>query len=72
MMWLRVIGLVVMVQAKCQKQEVSWTGGESIDWPCELTQRMLRKSDIFISKNVIATRFAIHGDEAYVAVPRFL
>lgn len=49
---------------------VEWTGG-SFAWPCSSTKSLYRSSNKYISKNVIATRAQISGDDIYLALPRY-
>ncbi|CAL7935460.1 unnamed protein product [Xylocopa violacea] len=49
---------------------VKWTGG-TFEWPCITTKNMFKSSGRYIPKNVIATRVAMHDDDAIVALPRF-
>ncbi|NP_001154986.1 yellow-g2b precursor [Nasonia vitripennis] len=52
-------------------KNVKWTGGDSISWPCSTTKQLYKSSAKFVSKNMLATRVAVHNDNAYVAMPRF-
>lgn len=49
---------------------VEWFGG-SFEWPCTQTKSLYKSSGKYISKNVIATRAQIVGDDVYVALPRY-
>lgn len=49
---------------------VEWTGG-SFEWPCAQTKSLYKSSGKYISKNIIATRAQIIGDNVYVALPRY-
>lgn len=49
---------------------VEWTGG-SFEWPCAQTKSLYKSSGKYISKNVIATRAQIVGNNVYVALPRY-
>lgn len=49
---------------------LEWTGA-SFDWPCSSTKSLYKSSGKYISKNVIATRAQIVGDDVFVALPRY-
>lgn len=49
---------------------LEWTGG-SFEWPCASTKSLYKSSGKYISKNVIATRAQIIGDDVIVALPRY-
>lgn len=49
---------------------VEWIGGSFV-WPCSQTKSLYKSSGKYISKNVIATRAQIIGDNVYVALPRY-
>lgn len=49
---------------------LEWTGG-SFEWPCPSTKSLYKSSGKYISKNVIATRAQIVGDDVFVALPRY-
>ncbi|XP_031627079.1 major royal jelly protein 1 [Contarinia nasturtii] len=49
---------------------VEWTGG-TFEWPCSQTKSLYKSSGKYISKNIIATRAQIIGDNVYVALPRY-
>lgn len=49
---------------------VEWTGG-TFEWPCAQTKSLYKSSGKYISKNVIATRAQIVGENVYVALPRY-
>ncbi|XP_003695155.1 protein yellow [Apis florea] len=51
-------------------ETIKWTGG-SFEWPSSTTKNMYKSNGKYISKNVIATRIAMHNNEAIVALPRF-
>lgn len=48
---------------------LQWTGA-SFAWPCPSTKALYRNSNKYISKNIIATRAQISGDDIYLALPR--
>ena len=48
---------------------VEWQGG-TFEWPCAQTKTLYKSLGKYISKNVIATRAQIDGDNVYVALPR--
>lgn len=50
-------------------ERVKWTGG-IFEWPCPISKNIFKNSGKYIPKNVIATRAAIHNDDAIVALPR--
>lgn len=52
-------------------KNVKWTGGDSIKWPCPTTKQLYKSSSKFVSKNMLATRVAVHNNNAYVAMPRY-
>ncbi|KAJ6644434.1 Protein yellow, partial [Pseudolycoriella hygida] len=47
-----------------------WTGA-TFAWPCPSTKSLYRNSNKYISKNIIATRAQISGDDVYMALPRY-
>lgn len=49
---------------------LQWTGA-SFAWPCPSTKSLYRNSNKYISKNIIATRAQITGDDIYLALPRY-
>lgn len=49
---------------------LQWTGGH-FEWPCPSTKSLFKTSGKYISKNVIATRAQIRGDEIFLALPRY-
>ncbi|XP_031366637.1 protein yellow-like [Apis dorsata] len=51
-------------------ETIKWTGG-NFEWPSSTTKNMYKSNGKYISKNVIATRVAMHNNEAIVALPRF-
>lgn len=70
-----VTAVTVKSQGTCSYSEnvcknIKWTGGEHIAWPCPMLKKSLKRSEQFISKNILAMRFAVNDDNAYVAMPR--
>lgn len=51
-------------------QTITWSGGDFI-WPCDSTKKMFKSSGKYLSKNVIATRGQMYGDEIFLALPRY-
>ncbi len=49
---------------------IQWTGA-SFEWPCPSTKSLYKNSNKYISKNIIATRAQIAGDDLYLALPRY-
>lgn len=49
---------------------LEWMGG-SFEWPCPSTKSLYKSSGKYVSKNVIATRAQIIGDDVFVALPRY-
>ncbi|KAF2894442.1 hypothetical protein ILUMI_11731 [Ignelater luminosus] len=61
---------VICITAVCDKETVEWTGGPLV-WAEAATKAAYQSSGRYISKNMIATRGQIHGDHAYLAIPRY-
>lgn len=51
-------------------ETIKWTGG-NFEWPSSTTKNMYKSNGKYIPKNVIATRVAMHNNEAIVALPRY-
>ncbi|KAJ8678889.1 hypothetical protein QAD02_014676 [Eretmocerus hayati] len=65
------VGFDEYVGSRAICKEVQWSGGNSFKWPSATTKQLYKNGKMFVSKNVLATRFAVYKDEAYVAMPRF-
>lgn len=61
---------VTPIEVKQSDPCVEWIGGSFV-WPCSQTKSLYKSSGKYISKNVIATRAQIIGDDVYVALPRY-
>lgn len=61
--------------ASCDKEllnELSvYINGNNINFPCASTEKIYKKSGLYIPKNMIATRVQISGPDVFVATPRF-
>jgi len=61
--------------ASCDKEllnELSvYINGNNIVFPCASTEKIYKKSGLYVPKNIIATRVQISGSDVFVATPRF-
>ncbi|KAE8737024.1 hypothetical protein FOCC_FOCC017518 [Frankliniella occidentalis] len=61
--------------ASCDKEllnELSvYINGNNIVFPCASTEKIYKKSGLYVPKNMIATRVQISGSDVFVATPRF-
>lgn len=55
---------------KSTSPSLQWQGA-TFAWPCPSTKAMYRNSNKYMSKNIIATRAQITGDDVYLALPRY-
>lgn len=55
--------------SRMEQKSIQWVGGP-LDWPCDTTKSIFKKSGRYISKNAIVTRAVIFREDAIVALPR--
>lgn len=65
---LAVVNAAIVEKEQCMPLE--WVGG-NFQWPHDATKKIYQNSGRFVSKNIIATRAQIYGDEAILALPRY-